>query len=334
MLANNLSIARANSWRKKLLASGLLLFSYILLHPQASATKNRAPLERAHHSGVYDPSRNGFVIYGGFIFKDNKPEMTGDVWNWDGKKWKEIARTNTSKIIAPMAFDDKRGRLLMFGGADTSGNEDGKLSVFQNNSWHVLMDSQVMARGDAGLVYDKKRDRLVLFGGVHNDNFLGDTWEFDGRTWKRVSEKGPEPRSGVAMTYDNDRGVTVLYGGFKPGTAFNDTWEWNGKLWKQILAEGPGPRSWPCIAYDSRIHQSILFGGEDMHDHFYNDTWCWDGKTWKQITTTGPPGRIQFVMDYDPRRSRIVLFGGFGMPSHYSNDTWEFDGKAWIEKNK
>src|ERR1700684_2642009 len=113
------------------------------------------PEERAHHSAVYDPLLNGFVVFGGFVFKDGHPQQTGDVWAWNGKNWKEIANTGTKKIIAPLAFDQKRQRLLMFGGADTSGKEDGKLNVFDNNSWRILTDSPGMARGDAGLVYDR-----------------------------------------------------------------------------------------------------------------------------------------------------------------------------------
>ena len=118
------------------LIGGLLLCSYVFIHPGATRGKNErlpAPTERAHHSGIYDPSHNGFVIFGGFIFKKNGPERTGDVWAWDGNNWKQIAITDTRKIIAPLAFDYKRQKLLMFGGSDTTSPEDGKLSVFENN---------------------------------------------------------------------------------------------------------------------------------------------------------------------------------------------------------
>ena len=308
-----------------------LLSSFLL-----PAQQKNTPNERAHHTAVYDPQLKGFVIYGGFIFRGKGPKPTGDVWLWNGSTWREVASTETRKIVAPLAFDSKRQRLLMFGGSDSTGKEDGKLAAFENGQWRTLIDSPAIARGDPGLVYDKKRDRLVLFGGTKQGHFFGDTWEFDGHAWKQVSSTGPSPRSGVAITYDAARGKTVLYGGFAPGAELSDTWEWDGKNWKQVSTDGPGPRAWANIAYDTKRHQSILFGGEDTKEgsQLYTDTWAWNGNAWKRLATEGPTGRIQFAMDYDQRRDRVVLFGGFTIPPHYLHDTWEFDGAAWVEQNK
>lgn len=308
----------------------IMFFSYSVLSAQPLR-----PTDRAHHTGTYDPAAGGFVIYGGYVFQKGGPKPVGDIWSWNGERWGKVAATTTKKIVAPLAFDDKRSRLLMFGGSDSTGNSDGRLAVFENNEWRVLTDSALMARGDACLVYDSRRDRLVLFGGVNKGVFFADTWEFDGTKWACVSRTGPPARSGAAMAYDSKRGKTVLYGGFTPGGAYGDLWEWDGKRWKEVLFSGaaPSPRAWPAMAYDREYQQMVVFGGEDKDSRFFADTWTWNGKTWKKLDGTGPAVRIQFVMDYDRRRKKTVLFGGFTDPASYLNDTWEFDGKAWKQVN-
>lgn len=276
--------------KNNLLPLSLLLCSYAFLPPKISLRDHNpakpVPQARAHHSGVYDPSQNGFVVFGGFIFKDNWPQMTGDVWRWDGNNWEQKANTITSKIIAPMAFDEQRQRLHMFGGADTSGNEDRKLSVFAQHAWRVLLDAPIVARGDAGLVYDKQRDRLVLFGGVHQDKFLGDTWEFDGKnwngkSWKQMLAEGPGQRVWPCFTYDSWMHRSVLFGGEDMHDHFyKDTWLWDGKTWKRIVATGPPGRIQFVMDYDRRRNRVVLFGGFGMPSHYCKDTWEFDGRAW------------------------------------------------------
>jgi hypothetical protein len=310
----------------------LLFLSVARIGVFAQSTR---PADRAHHSAAYDPVSAGLVVYGGYVYKKGGSRPVGDLWCWNGENWKMLASTPVKKIVAPMVFDDKRNRLLMFGGSDSTGKSDGRLSALENGAWRLLADSAVMARGDAGLVYDSKRDRLVLFGGVNAGKFLADTWEFDGKNWKRASGSGPPARSGAAMAYDSKRGITVLYGGFTPGGAYGDLWEWDGESWKEIKFSGPAPspRAWPAMAYDCDRKQMVLFGGEDKDAKFFTDTWTYGKKGWKKMEGAGPAVRIQFAMDYDRKRKRTVLFGGFTDPSRYLNDTWEFDGRTWRQKD-
>jgi hypothetical protein len=259
--------------------------------------------------------------------------MADDVWGWDGTRWQLIGDTGVPKIVAPLAFDSKRRRTLMFncsGGPDAS---DGKLCSLNGRTWQVVKDVPHLAREDASLAYDSKRDRLVLFGGRRAEVLFADTWEFDGNDWKPTFMPGPSLRSAGAAVYDSARGVTVLYGGFRPLAALGDTWEWNGEQWKLVSESSPGPRSWPGIAYDSKRKRTILFGGEDEKGKFYSDTWAWDGKAWTCIANGGPPARIQFAMGYDSLRDRIVLFGGVNNnPQRILGDLWEFDGTRWMQK--
>lgn len=291
-----------------------------------------APTGRFHHSGVYDEARKLFLVYGGFIWDQGTTKMVGDVWGWDGTRWQMIGDTGVPKIVAPLAFDSKRKRTLMFNCNGDSNASDGKLCSLNGSTWQVVRDVPHLAREDASFAYDSKRDRLVLFGGRSSEVLFADTWEFDGSDWKATFMPGPSLRSAGAAVYDSARGVTVLYGGFRPLASLGDTWEWNGEQWKLVSESGPGPRIWPGVAYDAKRKRTILFGGEDEKGQFYSDTWAWDGKAWTRIATEGPPARIQFVMGYDSLRDRIVLFGGVNnKPQRILDDLWEFDGIRWTQ---
>jgi Kelch motif len=288
-----------------------------------------SPAPRAHHSGAYDAAQGEFVIYGGFTFT-NAVTRLGDVWAWNGRRWRFVGDTGVRKITAALAFDSARGRLLMFGGAGDGEEMDGQLRVLESGAWRTIQDAPAMTRSDASFVYDSKRDRAVLFGGRHAEILFADTWELDNQTWNQTWMAGPSLRSAAACAYDSTRGVTVLYGGFRPLAALADTWEWDGHAWRQISEAGaPGARSWPSLAYDARRGRVILHGGEDQNSQFFNDTWAWDGATWTRIATEGPPPRIQGQMIYDSARDRIVLFGGMGPGPQYLDDVWEFDGARW-----
>jgi hypothetical protein len=321
----------ASNYIRKLPA---LMLSLVALS-QAIAQAPKSPAARLHHSGVYDEARKEFVIYGGYTWNQaaQKVQAASDVWAWNGMQWKLISDTGVHKYVASLAFDSKRQRLLMFGGADDSGMTDGKLNSLEAGSWKVVKDLPSLERADATLVYDSKRDRLTLFGGRRANVLFADTWEFDGDNWKPTFMAGPSLRSAATAVYDSDRDVIVLYGGFRPLAGLGDTWEWNGEQWKLVSESGPGPRSWPGLAYDSKRKRTILFGGEDEKGHFYSDTWAWDGKTWTRIATQGPPERIQFVMGYDSGRDRVVVFGGVNdKPQRILGDLWEFDGTLWTQK--
>ena len=325
--------------RRSMIPKGLrrivIAVPLLLAASTATAQEPSVPAGRLHHSGLYDENRKEFVIYGGYTWNQSaqKVQSASDVWGWNGSRWELICDSALHKYVAAMAFDSRRQRTLIFGGADDSGMIDGKLRSLEAGTWRVVKDLPALERADASMAYDSKRDRLVLFGGRSDEIFYADTWEFDGSDWKPTFMAGPSLRSAAAVVYDSARGVTILYGGFRPLAALGDTWEWNGEQWKLVSESGPGPRSWPGLAYDSKRKRTILFGGEDEKGQFYSDTWAWDGKVWTRIATEGPPARIQLVMGYDSLRDRIVLFGGVNnKPQRMLNDLWEFDGTRWTQK--
>lgn len=186
------------------------------------------------------------------------------------------------------------------------------------------------------MVYDSARGVSVLFGGEQWGTYRGDTWEWDGSTWRRGGS-GPSIRAGHGMAYDKLHGVTVLYGGedeeFYPG--LSDTWTWDGSQWRQIEASGPGRRSRGFMAYDSIRNVTVLFGGWKPSGVFgiaVGDTWEFDGSQWTLVAEDGPEPRSDGAMVFDEDRGVMVLFGGWGNSGPRPTDTWEWDGVHWTQE--
>src|SRR5690242_347699 len=66
--------------------------------------------------------------------------------------------------------------------------------------WEQRLASLVPGRSDHAMAYDPARNRLVLFGGF-DSAVLGDTWEWDGQSWTRLTPStSPPVRYSHAMT--------------------------------------------------------------------------------------------------------------------------------------
>jgi hypothetical protein len=191
------------------------------------------------------------------------------------------------------------------------------------------------------MVYDGRRGRVVLFGGADETKVCGDTWEWDGKTWRLMSLTGPGPRTFPAMAYDSRRKKVVLFGGNRvlfgknpdENTFLGDTWEWDGLKWTRLEVSGPPPRAEAAIAFDARRGRVVLFGGHNRTSEGrvrLGDTWEWDGKKWTQINVTGPSKRNGAAQVYNSESAKIVLFGG-ATQEGVSGETWEWDGKQWLQ---
>jgi hypothetical protein len=44
------------------------------------------------------------------------------------------------------------------------------------------------------MVYDTKRRKIILFGGHNGDFVFGETWEFDGKSWRKIISVEPQKR--------------------------------------------------------------------------------------------------------------------------------------------
>jgi hypothetical protein len=233
-------------------------------------------------ASVGDPERKSVLIFGGFSVLGPRRygAPSGDLWELDADlRW----RTHAPDGLRPkprhhhaMAFDSGRGRLVMYGGIDSTDLWDLGVWEWDRTRWHRVESATGPGeRAHHAMAYDSKRRRIVLRGGTRRDKVHpADTWEWDGRQWHCAASDGPGPGGGYRMAYDEARAVTVLVGG--------DTCLWDGSAWtRATTTRAPAARQVHAIAYDPSRQRVVLYGGT-LDQVNADDTWEWDGTTWHQ----------------------------------------------------
>ncbi len=184
------------------------------------------PGPRADAFMVFDSARGVMVCFGG-LSPGNV--VHGDTWEYDGVAWAQRATTGPpARWIQRMAYDSDRGVTVMFGGAAANGLLADTWE-WDGTAWDSIEVAGPPARYGHAMAYDPVRHATVLFGGQTGFNFgvgpLGDTWEYDGAAWTRLSVAGPRDRTFVKMVYDDARQSMVLFAGYDGGAMLSDTWE-------------------------------------------------------------------------------------------------------------
>lgn len=234
--------------------------------------------------------------------------------------------------------------LLVNGGPEEGKSSKDPLEIWEWNGacWALLSASLdgPLWRNFASISYDSTRGVLVLYGGLQSQSVqFEETWEWDGKNWKRFDAKGPGIREAAGMTYDAKRRQTILFGGSQGEKAMADTWTWNGTNWTLVSETGPAGRFPAGFVYDSAREVTMLFGGHRFNSNgveMFGDTWIWDGKAWRQIATTSvaaPAPRDGARAVFDARRKQVLLFGGIEISTtvKYFNDIWSWNGTKWSE---
>jgi hypothetical protein len=240
---------------------------------------------------AYDSKRSRIMSFGGYTGS----AKLGDLRVLESNQWKKIGINATySAAEAGFVYDAARDRFVAFGGSPGQGQAHGDTWEYAGEKWSKLAITSPPARQAHAMVYDERRGRTVVFGGLgagqpgQRPPMFGDTWEFDGTSWKRFDVPGPSARSGAGMTYDSKRGVVILFGGAGETGFAGDTWSWNGAEWKQLATSGPDPRGMGYMAYDKGRDRVVLFGGrKGWPNGDLNDTWEWDGTAWHQVNVQG-----------------------------------------------
>jgi hypothetical protein len=248
------------------------------------------PPARYVSAAVYDARRRRLVSYGGRVGK--KEEIKGDTWEWDGARWQRMAEGEPRDHPA-LAYDAARGRTVLFGGGKFPRPTPWAADTWE---WDGVKWTQVSTAGPDGrvtaMVYDSQRKQVVMFGGVGEAPSRGqpqphfsDTWVWDGKRWRKVSNDGPPARARHAMAFDRRAGAVLLYGGSVDGSReiFSDMWRWDGERWAEIKLTGPTPgrRALHVMAYDAARGKTVLYGGTG--EKVMDDTWEWDGSRWERV---------------------------------------------------
>jgi hypothetical protein len=180
--------------------------------------------------------------------------------------------------------------------------------------------------------------QVILFGGLGkvNDagtNALGDTWGWDGTSWRQLDVVGPSGRAfaqGAAVG-----GQFVFYGGYGPplgGT--NDLWSWDGQRWTELQSNSGVGNPLPnapgiTIGLAATSFRDALFLTDGP------SIWLWNGN-WRRLpddggVLAGPRSREGAAAA--TVGGQVVLFGGGDESGGHGlvlfSETWLWNGSAW-----
>jgi hypothetical protein len=204
------------------------------------------PAARSHHTGVYDPTTNRLIVFGGF---NCQSAYFNDVW----------VLSNANALSAAPAWTQ-----LSPTGVGPSPRQSS--SAIYNSTTNTM----TVYGGDAG---------GAPFGDIwvlSNANGNGGT-----PVWTQVtpSNSGPVARSGHSATYDVQNNLMTVDGGWDGTNLLGDTWvlsSANGQggtaAWTQIVPLTTAPtRRFHSAAYDPVHNQMNIFGGVYSLSPFESD---------------------------------------------------------------
>jgi hypothetical protein len=297
--------------------------------PPSSAWQPLAPV---HHPGpraaaaiAYDTQRQRAVLFGGLR------EWNGSVWiydnstwEWDGQDWIKINTpvSPTGRYLHAMAYDEKRGTIVMYGGKNSNGNL-ADLWEYDGSNWRRLCPvCNPAARYGHKMFFNSELEMIVMYGGQLGGVGYTEAWTWDGNAWNYLTIDTSSPGIfNAPLIHLPEQGRSIS---FMPGD-YGGTWIWENTTWSKLdLPLQPPLRNEAVFVYDPMANASVLYGGRADHDLYFNDTWVLEGNTWSPIKIARAPQlRAQAAAFYDPIRQSIIIYGGSINHRIYS-DMWEF----------
>ncbi len=146
---------------------------------------NQGPKDRIPHGMYWDGKRKSVMMITVELNKTpGNISSKNEWWQWSGSGWKLLPDAVPS-IQALQAFSVfGENKLVVYDGTDLS-NTSGVLWQHMDGKWESTSNPNPKSRMGHIMVYDPIRKRLVLFGGGKEQIFFNDTWEWDGKNWKK-----------------------------------------------------------------------------------------------------------------------------------------------------
>ena len=266
------------------------------------------PLGRSGSAAAWDPRNGALLVFGGQAGRDSGTRFFGDLWAYHATsdRWSLLWQRGTSggppsRSHAIMAWDDRRGRLLLFGG-ETS-----------ENPWRVTND---------------------LWAFTPNGGATGGTWTLLAGADPGCTVACPQPRGSALGTWDPPADRLLLFGGRNGAqSVLSDTWVWvpRGKegAWRQEDRDiQPAGRTEGAVAFDAAHGVVIVGPGLSLTNGNVADAWADQATTgtWQPLPVAPvplPPPRRLTSWAWDIASGRFLLFGGRVAGLGATNDLWE-----------
>ncbi len=235
------------------------------------ASGDDGPGLRSRHCLAYDPGARATVLFGGIVWHEGGA-LRADTWELRGGEWSrvECREPPPARHRGAMIYDARRGACVLFGGQESLGGLLRDTWTYADRRWQQWRPGWWAARPSARcghcLAFDEAAGEAVLFGGIGGfDRPLGDTWVFDGDSWREVPGPAPPARRYAALAYDPDLGGCVLHGGAEDDhgrRTFGDAWLFRQGAWAPL---GPAfdtdPRDDHGLAYHRSAGRLVMLEG-------------------------------------------------------------------------
>jgi hypothetical protein len=202
----------------------------------------QGPGPRSRHGQVYDPGAEATVLFGGIIWVGDG-QLQADTWELKDGFWKRISAFTSPppRHRGAMVFDESNGFSALFGGQANDGTMLGGTWTYARGRWRRKTQwwrQSPEPRCGHAMAYDAEAQRTVLFGGIGRpDRTLGDTWLFDGGSWRAIVGPAPPARRYAAFAYDLGLQGCVLHGGSVDDLGheqFGDAWLFRDQTWTRL----------------------------------------------------------------------------------------------------
>jgi hypothetical protein len=293
-----------------------------------------SPSARSGVAMALDPTSNSIILFGGTGTSTERFRTVffDDTWQWDSTNntWiqKFPKHKPPARAFAAIAPDPIHGQLVLFGGQSKDGLFDDTW-IWDGNDWIQQHPAHhPSARAGAAMAFDSntcqigQTGNIILFGGNTTiNNFLQDTWQWNGQDWTEIFPASiPPARTKASMAFHPSTNQLLLFGGRGSSTILNDTWGWDGTNWTQLnppLASTPYANEGTAMAFDCASKQLILFNGIFLSFRPPSPTWAWlsggsfiDGPVITNISpSTGPEGTTVIITGLRFTDVASVTFG-------------------------
>jgi hypothetical protein len=188
-------------------------------------------------------------------------------------------------------------------------------------------------RENAAIAYDPELHMVLLFGGIRPaQTYLGDTWGWNGTTWRELNVGGANapPPGQASMAWDTALDEMVLMPASSSGA---DTWTWAGTHWIDHRQADPYlPTGVLTLAFDPATSAMVAVGFGNVISPkvgAVTQTWTWDGAVWTQLVTAHTPTAYVILgVGWDPISSKLLLFAE-GAVTPVPLLRWEWTGADW-----
>jgi hypothetical protein len=228
---------------------------------------SKTPPARHRGAMVYLDNRERSLLFGG---QRETGDFLGDTWTYAGQNWQRVMEGRVRPMPRCghcMAFDERVGVAVLFGGIDKRQNSLGDTWLFDGTLWTEVRGSAPPARRYAALAYDPDLKGCILHGGSEDEagrRSFGDDWLFQDNVWKRMPPHfDTDPRDDHGFAYHRGARRMVMLEGVagKRGILVRGV-----EGWHTVEAKPLHPRH-QCspLTWDADLGGLLMHGGESHH---------------------------------------------------------------------